>query len=274
MSPGEARRALVPPIRRRARRALDTSKLLTACWLKGCALSPLGVPDASPARNEFGSYCVPRATRHRPASRAIIEGRVWEHDTLEFARAVDPSGDIVHAGTFFGDFIPALARSRGEGALVWAFEPNRESYRCARVTAKLNGLRNVRLTHAALGAESANALLATSNAAGMASGGGSHIVADANQLAERQRHEQVDVVAIDEVLGQDRQVAMIQLDVEGHEQLALSGAMATIVRCRPLIVLESLPAPDWIAEHLAPLGYEQSASIDANEVLSCATPRS
>ena len=58
----------------------------------------------------------------------ILDARVWEPDTLDLARGVDPAGDVVHAGTFFGDFIPALARSRAPGALVWAFEPNRESY--------------------------------------------------------------------------------------------------------------------------------------------------
>lgn len=226
------------------------------------------MPDGILARNEYGAYCVPRASRHRPAARAILEARVWEPDTLELLRSADPDGDVVHAGTFFGDFLPALARSRGKGAIVWAFEPNGESYRCARITAMLNGLGNVVLTHAALDTEGGSALLATTNRAGVPSGGGSHIVEDPSQIDEGGSHEEVDLLAVDDIVGSDRRVAVIQLDVEGHERQALEGAMRTIDRCRPLIVLESLPE-DFVAERLAPLGYRASGSPDANVVLSC-----
>jgi len=248
---------------------LDASKVLAACWRRGRALSPAGLPDCALASNEHGRYCVPRSSWHRPVSRAIAQARVWEPDTLELARGVDPGGDIVHAGTFFGDFLPALARSRGDGATVWAFEPSAENYRCARITTLLNGLDNVVLRHAALGAERGSALLQTSNDAGLPAGGGSHIVEDPVRIGGSPGHERVDLLAIDDVLGDERAVALVQLDVEGHEQPALAGAMRTIQRCRPLIVLESMPDSAWIAEHLTPLGYRVSGAVDANTVLRC-----
>ena len=65
----------------------------------------------------------------------------------------------------------------------------------------------------------------------------------------------------------ERAVAVIQLDVEGHEQEALAGATRTIARCRPLIVLETPPPESWIAQHLAPLGYSVTGTVDANTVL-------
>lgn len=232
-------------------------------------MSPLGLPDCVLATNRFGRYCVPRTTQHRPAARAVLDGQVWEPHTIELARCTRPGGDIVHAGTFFGDFLPALSRSRDPGALVWAFEPNGESYRCARITAALNRLGNVRLAHGALGRERGSALLATSNASGMPSGGGSHIVEDPEQLSSRQRSEPVDVLCIDEAVGPDRDVALIQLDVEGHEKQALEGAMRTIERCRPLIVLESSPGEEWVARHLAPLGYVAGEAVEANVVFAC-----
>ena len=181
----------------------------------------------------------------------ILGARVWESDTLDLLRSVDPASDVVHAGTFFGDFIPALAYTRRAGALVWAFEPNRESYECAQVTITLNRLENVVLNHAGLHEESATALLATSDAKGRPLGGGSHLVSD---LATGVSSEEVNLMAIDEVVSGDRRDGVIQLDVEGHEQAALAGAMRTIERCRPLIVLET-PPESWIAEHLTPLGY-------------------
>lgn len=139
---------------------------------------PAGALDCTVARNEHGLYCVPRSSRDKHEAEKILQSRVWEPETIELLRGRDSAGDIVHAGTFFGDFLPALARSRTGGALVWGFEPNRESFRCAQITMLLNDLTNVVLTHAALDAQGGKALLATSYRGGAVSGGGSHIVRD------------------------------------------------------------------------------------------------
>jgi FkbM family methyltransferase len=227
---------------------------------------PAGAPDCLLAENRYGSYCVPRSSLHRPVSRTIMRSRVWESETLDLLRGADPQGDIVHAGTFFGDFIPALSRSRETDARVWAFEPNRENYECARVTIMLNGLENVVLNHAGLGVKRAAALLATSDRQGLPLGGGSHLLANSARAA-RAGSEEVELLAIDDAVSHDRRVAVIQLDVEGHEQQALAGAKLTIARCRPLIVLETLPPESWIAEHLAPLGYRATDEVDANTVM-------
>jgi FkbM family methyltransferase len=227
---------------------------------------PPGAPDAVVASNQHGTYCVPRSSLHRPVARTIRDAHVWEPKTLDLVRSANADGDIVHAGTFFGDFIPALARSRNAGALVWAFEPNQENHRCAAVTIELNDLENVVLTHAGLSAHSDTALLATSDRHGVPLGGGSRLVDDPSSV-DGLRNEQVNLVAIDDVLTDDRQVAVIQLDVEGHEQEALTGAIMTIERCRPLIVLETLPPPSWLAENLAPLGYRVAGTVDANTIV-------
>jgi FkbM family methyltransferase len=228
---------------------------------------PSGVLECVVATNEHGAYCVPCSSRHRPASQAILRSRVWEPETIDLLREADPDADIVHAGTFFGDFLPALARSRQAGT-VWAFEPSRENFRCARITALLNDLEHVVLTHAALGAQEGTALLVTRDASGLALGGRSHIVTD-RLSAEAELAEEVGVLAIDAVVGEDRQVAVIQLDLEGFEQEALAGAMLTIERCRPLLVLETVPDANWTEAKLAPLGYKVKGSIHGNTVLAC-----
>jgi FkbM family methyltransferase len=232
---------------------------------------PVGALDCVVASNTHGVYCVPRSSQHRPVAQAILQARVWESDTLDLMRAADRDGDIVHAGTFFGDFLPALARSRGKGAVVWAFEPGRENYRCAQITVMLNDLENVALSHAALDVKHGSALLATSDRAGLPLGGASRIIKDPAR-ARWADNEEVKLVAVDEVVGSERQVAVIQLDVEGHEQEALAGAMLTIERCRPLIVLETVPENGWLAANLEPLGYRVEGSVTRNSIIRCGTP--
>jgi hypothetical protein len=199
---------------------------------------PAGALDCAVAGNEHGVYCLPRRALHRPVAQAVLSARTWEPDTLALVCGADPDGDVVHAGTFFGDFIPALARSR----------------RSARP---------------------GEALLATGDATGLALGGASHLIDEAESRSQdtaSQHSERVPLTTIDEALGEHRRVAIIQLDVEGHERDALAGAMRTIERCRPLIVLESLPEAGWLREHLAPLGYRVTGSVDANSILRALPP--
>ena len=70
------------------------------------------------------------------------------------------TGDLVHAGTYFGDFIPALSRVCAPDAKVWAFEPNPENYRCALITTTLNNLHNVEIKNAGLGSQEGSMLTA------------------------------------------------------------------------------------------------------------------
>jgi FkbM family methyltransferase len=188
-------------------------------WLPRDPL-PAGTLRCVVASNEHGLYCIPTASRHRPVAQMVLQSRVWEADTLELIGNADRDGDIVHAGTYFGDFIPALARSRESGAIVWAFEPSRENYRCAQITTMLNDLDNVVLAHAALDShDGGSAFLQTSNPKGVPLGGESRIVIDPDR-ARGQTKEEVQLVTVDEVIARDRRVAAIQLDVEGHEQRA------------------------------------------------------
>lgn len=197
------------------------------------------------AANEFGTYCVPRKALHRRACRAIMRGEVYEADTIRFL-SDNAAGDIVHGGTFFGDFLPALAHAYDH---VWAFEPNPDSYRCARATAAMNGLENVTLSNCALGRSSASLSLCTERD-GDYLGGASFIV---------ERPGDTRIETIDSIVPADRQVGVIHLDVEGYEAAALEGARETIRRCRPIIVLETAVPID---------SYVESRTVDNNHVFT------
>jgi len=218
------------------------------------------------AYNPHGAYCIPRAAMHRPCAQTVLAGGTHEPETVELLCRHAARGDVIHAGTFFGDMLPAVGRACGPGLLLWAWEPNPESWRCAAVTVALNGLSDVRLSHAALGATAGPGLLRVADRDGIALGGKSELVA-AIDAATGERGAAVAVERVDDVVPADRAVALVHLDVERGEQEALAGALATIRRCRPALVLETLPDAAWIATHLSPLGYVPAGRVGPNTLL-------
>lgn len=221
------------------------------------------------AYNKYGAYCVPASGFHRPAAVRVLGGKVWEAPTLDFMLSQCRGGDVIHAGTFFGDFLPALASTAHLDARVWAFEPNPESYRCASFTIKLNELRNVELMNAGLGEQQGYQLLVTHDRNGTALGGASRMASmrGQEQGAASSHAIPILVVTIDEVVPDGRWVSIIQLDVEGYEERALAGAMRTIQRCRPILILETAPEEGWASEHLRPFGYRFTGRVSNNVVL-------
>jgi FkbM family methyltransferase len=220
------------------------------------------------AYNRHGAYCVPASGLHRPAALVVLAGDVWEEPTIDLIVSHCWNGDIVHAGAFFGDFLPALAAAASRvGNRVWAFEPSPESYRCAAITLRLNQIDNVTLMNAALGEQSGRRELVTQSGR-VALGGASHIAGGRNgPELRRAQTTPVEIVTIDDVVSEDRSVSVIQLDVEGYEERALTGAMRTIRRRQPLLILETIPSEVWVSENLSPLGYRVAGTVFENTVL-------
>lgn len=243
------------------RRPRITSRLST---------SPEKVLNCSIAYNEYGAYCIPLSSIHRPAVQTILAGKVHEPETILLIQSTATDQDIVHAGTFFGDFLPGIANSRTRSAKVYAFEPNPANYKCAQITCLVNSLTNVELFGVGLGDEQGSAQMITHDQDGKESGGSSRILLSPG--AEESSTETVQIVRIDDIVPNDRRVGVIQLDVEGFEKQALLGAFHTIKRCLPLIIVETLPEKQWMAQHLEPLGYSVTDQVHGNHVLSCQSP--
>lgn len=229
--------------------------------------SEWGVLQCCVSYNEFGGFCVPLSSLHRPVAQKILTGEVWEPDTIDFMVSHAGDGDIVHAGTYFGDFIPALSRACSGDSKLWAFEPNPENYRCARMTTAINNLSNVAIANAGLGAINGTMSMSVVDDAGLALGGTSRLM-DFDSTPTRAQMIQVNILRLDEVIPADRMVTIIQLDVEGHEQQALTGALKTITRCKPYLILENLPESGWLHDNIFNLGYTVSGKLHQNTLLS------
>jgi FkbM family methyltransferase len=210
--------------------------------------------------NEFGRYAIPLSSAYRPAAQTVLRGDVWERETVDLLRA-HADREVVHAGTYFGDFLPGLSAALKPGRTIYAFEPNAENYACAEWTIALNGLDNVALRHAAL-SDAVGTLTMQTAWNGQALGGASRIVNGGGA-----GREEVTAVRLDDVLPPESDIGVLQLDVEGFEEPALRGALGTIARCRPTLILESVPAA-FVDSELVPLGYRRTGMVCDNTVFS------
>ncbi|MCC1491198.1 FkbM family methyltransferase [Cognatishimia sp. F0-27] len=215
------------------------------------------------ASNAYGCYAIPEGCASRPAARAVLSGGIYEPETLDFMRRYAGRGDIVHAGTFFGDFLPALASALAPTRRLWAFEPNPVSVAAAHETITLNGLRNVTLTHAALSNRAGALHFRTHRSDGRPLGGLSQVVDSPGPGVET-----VPAAMLDFVVPQERPLGIIQLDVEGHEKPALKGAYHLIHRWRPLLILEHFEAEGWITRTFRGLGYRRIGALHGNTVFA------
>lgn len=193
-------------------------------------------------------HFVPIYAVHRPACQEVLAGRYYEPLTHALIGALlnDKPGNMIHAGTFFGDMLPSFSRKCS--GTVYAFEPVLENYVLSKICIQQNNLENVIIFNAGLGKEMRVARIDTGDETSQHRGGRSHI-GDAGQLTS--------LVAIDR-LGLNS-VSIIQLDVEGSELNALEGAVQTIETCRPAVLIED--NANNCAPLLKGLEYVQVGSI-------------
>lgn len=150
------------------------------------------------AYNDYGGYCIPDSSSDRPAAVAVLSGRVYEPKTIEYMRQNCGEGDILHAGTFFGDFIPGLSGAVNEKSKILAFEPNLESYHCAMITLEFNLIQNVILNHAGLGEKKGVLEFKSIAEDGTSLGGGSRFVREGS--SGHANTDEVAVFTIDEIM--------------------------------------------------------------------------
>ena len=187
-----------------------------------------------PAIGEPVEFIVPTAALHRPAIKTILSGQYYEKFTHTAFREILNYKSVktaVHAGAFFGDMLHTLSRF---AARVHAFEPVLENY----VLAKLNAMRwqlpNVLLMNAGLSDTNGIAFMRTFDRFGRFAGGASTLLPAGTKPNEST--EPVTILRLDDQPITD--LAIIQLDVEGHELRALMGATSLIERWRPILMLE------------------------------------
>jgi FkbM family methyltransferase len=150
-----------------------------------------------------------------------------EDPTMALADALVRPGDVVvDAGASYGIFTARFARRVGPQGRVHAFEPNPD--RQARLQRLARG-RPVTVHAVGLSAAPGQAQLSIP-------------VIDGRRYDERAQVEPgegIVLATLDDELGADRErVAVLKVDVEGHERELLRGATATLAASAPALLVE------------------------------------
>ena len=171
-------------------------------------------------------------------SLPLFVGGCIDPNELAFLQQVlEPGATFVDAGANEGLYTLFASRLVGEHGRVVAVEPSRREFARLQRNVEVNELRNVSAHRLALGAQAGTATLtiAEPDHAGQNTLGGF-----AYEGVRAEGSETVTVRTLDELLRAEGlpRVAMIKLDVEGSELAVLHGALETLRRDRPLLLLE------------------------------------
>ncbi|MEX2628218.1 MAG: FkbM family methyltransferase, partial [Ilumatobacteraceae bacterium] len=141
------------------------------------------------------------------------------------------SGDVfVDVGANVGYHTVRAARSVGTDGRVIAVEANPENARLLALSVAENGFEHVDVWPFALGAHLGHVHF------GVHIGSNGGFAPDDREAMASGRGTVAPVVPLD-ALGLER-VDVMKIDVEGAEPIVLEGALATIERCRPAVVME------------------------------------
>lgn len=247
------------------------------------------------AQNKYGKYAIPHEVKNhaRFDVKQVLKGKIHEPDTIEYMLKHGKDGLVVHAGAFYGDFLPALSKL----PKVWAFEPYYRYWQCAVKTLELNypnGQSSVGVWNLGLGESSYDKPILHSDPDGKPLGGETFLSYDEeDKLAIFKKRNKFDsnltpevtdmarIVTLDEMIfGMDIQtVSILQYDLEGYEEKALMGSIKTINKFKPILILEAWRAPNdkapipevfrtkFFEEEILSRGYEVVDTLHHNIVL-------
>ncbi len=214
-------------------------------------------------KNKYGTYIVPQS-HNRPVTKALKKGDVYEPKTIEFILKNYNNSSIITAGTYIGDFLPAF----GNIPKVFAFEPVLENYIYAGLNKKINNLNNITLENLCLSNINQGQKMVT-KINNVPCGGSSRILSNVRESSSNDDViEEVNSIRLDDYLSKDEHsISIIQLDVEGHETQVIEGALKTIQKNMPIIIVETKPSKD-VENKLFELGYEyHSEKLHSNHIL-------
>ena len=182
----------------------------------------------------------------------MLSGRHHEPSTIQLMQNILErlGGSVVHAGSWYGDMLPALSKACKKENRVYAFEPVLNSYILSKQTIVSNKIENVHLFNMGLGSSFRSARITTSDSKGVKLGGRSFVD---DQMPEHKKgfgdKELISIIPLDSISIPGK-VSLLHLDIEGSELSALEGACNFIASKQPIILIEDAHAQGTISSKI------------------------
>jgi FkbM family methyltransferase len=164
----------------------------------------------------------------------FVDGSYEPEIQQVFIELIRP-GDVVYDVGANAGFLTLLASKLvGNSGLVVAFEPGPKTSIQLRTQIEINHLKNVIVEESAVSDEigTSNFVIeATSATASLASVQGT-------DNGKKLKTRSVKTTTLDHMIGQHKPPALVKIDIEGAELLALSGASRLLHENRPILVVE------------------------------------
>jgi FkbM family methyltransferase len=164
--------------------------------------------------------------------QVIVAGDKWERHSFDLlAEHIVPGSVVVEVGAHIGTHTVRIGQLAGPWGRVYAFEPQRKIYRELHHNLALNGLTNVVALRMAIGSGATRVIEMNPTTPGNEGGTGVGAGGDAAELRSL------------DSFGFER-VSVLKIDVETYENEVLDGAVDTIRRNRPVILIEIMGGTD------------------------------
>lgn len=213
-------------------------------WMSKSAVDPIYCGDSNPLLKAMVRHIAKKyKVKFSPDTRFIAVKEQFIDGEYTFYRDFLPSRNdvVVDIGAETGDYALLCACYYG-CSKVYAFEPEKSSFRTL--------IENIELNTANDTISPFNCGISSENASVHASFNGDSI----SWLNEHKDHL-IEVKKLDSF--DIREISILKIDAEGNEVEVLNGAVETIKRCRPRIIIEthSKHLREEVVKKLGDLGY-------------------
>jgi FkbM family methyltransferase len=179
------------------------------------------------------------------------------------ALLVRPGAVVYDIGANVGFLTLIAARLAGSNGRIFAFEPLQENFGLLEHNLQINGLANVISRNIALAAHDGTEDFVVS--ANATFGG---LATAAVKVENQVGRIEVQVRRLDSLVEQESLPLpnLIKIDVEGAEERVLEGAMQTIAKAKPVLLIELHGTNTTISEKLTKLGYFPAVAGGAKSI--------
>ncbi|QAU24993.1 FkbM family methyltransferase [Dyella sp. M7H15-1] len=204
-------------------------------------------------RTDIGYIMCQGSTDPAVLSMLIESGDVERGTRLLIQRLLKPGDLFIDVGANLGLHTMAAAHAmQGKGKII-AFEPFPDTARLLRLSVLINGFADmVEIHQTAVSTGSGKRSLYLGQVSGHHS-----LFPHGTGLGNEQRHVEVSLSSIDDIVGEDEPVALVKIDVEGAELEVLETAKSTIRRNPGIAIIAEFgpshlqvvghDAADWLA---------------------------